>query len=242
NFTGVYPQVTLGGVTLVSDADYYPSLRTSASELWITLNRNLSGATNHLQILAPSGVPSAPTGVTAAAVTSTSVGITWNSVAGASSYQIDRKAAGGAFTQIGTPATNSFSDTTAVANAAYLYQIRAVNGSGPSANSLPDLATTVIFTDTTLTTGIAVKAVHLAQLRTAVNAVRSLANLSAAVFTDAATAGTPIKAVHVTELRTAVDAARSALSLSTGGYTDAPPLTGVIVKAVHFQELRVRVQ
>jgi hypothetical protein len=65
----------------------------------------------------------------------------------------------------------------------YLYQVRAVNGSGPSANSSADLATTVIFTDTPLNAGTAVKALHLAQLRTAVNAVRALSSLGAAAFT-----------------------------------------------------------
>jgi hypothetical protein len=242
NYTAGDPQqVKLAGTTLVADSDYFASPRASNNELWITLNRTLSGATNHLEILNPSGVPAAPVGVVAAAITTTRVDITWTAVGGASSYQIDRKAAGGSFAQIATSGTNSYSDMTAAANTAYLYQVRAVNGSGPSANSAPDLATTVIFTDSPLNAGTVVKAVHLAQLRTAVNAVRALAGLGAAGFTDAATAGTPIRAVHVTELRTAVDAARAALSLSTGGYTDGS-LAGVRIKAVHFSELRARVQ
>jgi hypothetical protein len=241
NYTAGDPQVKLAGTTLAADADYFASLRPSANELWITLNRTLSGATNHLEILNASGVPAAPAGVIATAITTTRVDLTWTAVGGASSYQIDRKAAGGSFAQIGTSGTNSYSDTTAAANTAYLYQVRAVNGSGASANSAPDLATTVIFTDSPLNAGTLVKAVHLAQLRTAVNAVRVLAGIGTVGFTDSAVAGTPIKAVHVTELRTAVDAARSALSLSTGGYTDAA-LAGVRIKAVHFSELRARVQ
>jgi hypothetical protein len=43
--------VRFNGVTLVQDADYFPSLRASSQELWITLNRNLTGATNRLEIL-----------------------------------------------------------------------------------------------------------------------------------------------------------------------------------------------
>lgn len=59
NYTGDYPAVKLGGTTLVPDVDYFPSLRASANELWITLNRDLSGAVNHLEI---SGIvpPTAP--------------------------------------------------------------------------------------------------------------------------------------------------------------------------------------
>src|SRR5258708_2507301 len=237
NFTGSYPPIQLGGVLLTADADYYASLRASSNELWITLNRDLSGATNHLQILTAGGVPPAPTGVAATTFSSTRVDISWNAVGGASSYQVDRLAPGGAFTQIGTPASNSFSDTAAVANTAYLYRVRAVNGSGPSTNSASDLATTVIFTDAPLNAGTTVKAVHLSQLRTAVDAVRSLAGLGAGSYTDAATAGTLVKAIHVTQLRSALDPARTALGLSALVYTDNS-LASVIVKAVHFQELR----
>ena len=39
------------GLTLVQDVDYFPSVRASNSELWITLNRAVSGASNRLEIL-----------------------------------------------------------------------------------------------------------------------------------------------------------------------------------------------
>ncbi len=51
SYTGSYPTVKLGGVTLVSDVDYFPSLRAGASELWITLNFDLVGGTNHIEVL-----------------------------------------------------------------------------------------------------------------------------------------------------------------------------------------------
>lgn len=243
NYTGGEPAVTFGGVLLAADADYFASLREDASELWITLNQNLTGAVNHLEIagVGGGGAPPAPTGVVATASGTTQVEISWTAVAGADSYEVDRQDPGGAFTLVGSPAGNSFSDTTASANTAYLYQVRAVNGAGTSANSAFDLATTVIFTDNPLTSGIKVKAVHLAQLRTAVNAVRALAGLGAAGFTDAASTGVRVKGVHITELRTALDAGRTLLSLSTGGYTDAS-LASVKVKAIHGEELRDRVE
>jgi hypothetical protein len=184
--------------------------------------------------------PPAPTGVNALAVSNTRVDVAWTAVSGASSYQIDRASAAGAFSQIGTSATNAFSDTTASANTAYQYRVRTVGSSGTSANSAADLATTVVFEDPTLA-GAVVEAVHLSQLRTAVNAVRQLAGLAAASFSDSAVAGLIIRAVHVTELRTALDAALSPLGISTGGYTDTV-VAGVGVKAIHFQELRDRVK
>ena len=231
---GSYTPITL----VVSVANNAPSSVTNVA----TVSRGgETGTASDLTTINPAPIPAAPTGVTATEVTSTQVGIAWNSVAVATSYQIDRQAAGGGFSQIGTSATNSFSDTAASADTAYQYRVRAVNGSGVSSNSSADLATTVIFVDNPLTPGILVKAVHLSQLRTAVNAVRLLAGLTAVSFTDAAVPGTPIRAVHVTELRVALDAALGALGLSIGGYTDTS-LTGVVIKAVHFQELRNRVQ
>ena len=241
NYTGGEPAVTFGGALLTADADYFASLRAGASELWLTLNRDLSGAVNHLEISGGAGA-GIPTGVVAGAVTTTRIDVAWTAVGGALSYQVDRKAPGGAFVQIGTPAGNSFSDTTAAAGTAYLYRVRAVTGAGASGNSASDLATTIFFTDDPLAAGTtAVKAVHLEQLRTAVTAVRSLAGLGAPAYTDAAAAGTTIKGVHVTELRTALDAALSALTLPVTAYTDGA-LGGVVVKAVHFSELRTRVK
>lgn len=184
--------------------------------------------------------PVTPTGVAATAVTTTQIHVTWFAVNGAASYEIDRKAAGGAFSQIGTSATNSFSDTTPSADSAYLYRIRAVNEAGKSASSASDLATTVIFVDDPLLNSL-VKAAHLSQLRTATNAVRLLAGLTAFSFTDSGAAGTTIRAVHLTELRSSLDEARAPLGLTTGGYTDPSPAGGAI-KSVHFQELRSRVQ
>jgi hypothetical protein len=53
-----------------------------------------------------------------------------------------------------------------------------------------------------------VKAVHTTQVRTSVNAVRSLAGLAAFPFTDPTL--TLIRAVHVTQLRMALNEARAA--------------------------------
>jgi hypothetical protein len=186
--------------------------------------------------------PAIPTGVTATATSTTSVSVTWISVAGATSYQVFRRIPGGAFTLIGTPVTNSFNDMTASANTAYLYRVRAVNSGGSSADSAYDLATTIIFTDDPLVAmATLVKAVHLAELRIAVDAVRAQASLGAGAYTDAAMVGVVVRAIHIEELRTQLDAAMGPLGLTTGGYTDGA-LTGVVIKAAHFQQLRDRVK
>lgn len=190
----------------------------------------------------PLPLPSTPTSVDAHAISATEVMISWSGVAEATSYTIERRAAGGAFMPIATTSATAYVDNTVSPNAAYLYRVYAVNDGGSSAASAADFATTVIFTDDPLiplTT--AIKAIHLAQLRNAVNALRELAGLTAASFTGAASSGTFIAAVHITQLRNALDAALSALGYPTGGYTDAIA-ANVPVRAVHFQEIRERVK
>ncbi|HSX59897.1 MAG TPA: hypothetical protein VLF18_06840 [Tahibacter sp.] len=52
NITGVdYPVVRLNGVALTLDTDYFPSLREETGDLWITLNSDLTGATNRLELV-----------------------------------------------------------------------------------------------------------------------------------------------------------------------------------------------
>ena len=48
---GLPATVKLGGTTLERDVDYFPSPRAGANELWITLNRDLAGAANRIEIL-----------------------------------------------------------------------------------------------------------------------------------------------------------------------------------------------
>jgi hypothetical protein len=195
-------------------------------------------------------VPAAPTNVTATATSSTSIDISWTASASGSTpitYQVQRSSTGTAgFANLGSPtsgttATDTLGSSTA---AAFLYRVVASNSAG-SATSSYDLATNVIFTDTTLTGGTTPpKTTHITELRTAVDAVRKLANGGVAnpfSYTDSTLTGgtTPIKKVHITDLRTALDAARSTLALTALSYTD-PTITvnSTPVKAVHITELR----
>ena len=51
SYSGALPTlVKLRGVALVADTDYFASVRADASELWLTLAANLTGATNRLEI------------------------------------------------------------------------------------------------------------------------------------------------------------------------------------------------
>ena len=51
NFTsGSYPTVRLDGAALTMDADYFPSIRAGAQELWITLDRDIGGGNHQLEV------------------------------------------------------------------------------------------------------------------------------------------------------------------------------------------------
>jgi hypothetical protein len=187
-------------------------------------------------------VVTAPTNVVATATSTSNVNVTWTAVAGALSYNVYRSANGATYSLAGstTAPTVTFNDSGRSANTAYLYKVRAVNG-GESTDSNIDLATTVIFTDDPLVAGTtAVQATHIIQLRTAVDAVRTLAGLGAGTYTDpTVTAGvTTMKAAHVNDLRSALDGARAVLLLPALSYSEAITAGVTPVKAVHLTELR----
>jgi hypothetical protein len=177
----------------------------------------------------------APAGVVATASSASAAGITWTAVSGATSYKIYRSSMNGAFAHVGTTAATAFNDSPLSANTTYLYKVQAVVGAAASPLSNVDATTTTVFTNDPLTTGVTVQSAHVTQLRTAVNAMRAAAGLTAQAFT----AGSAIQAVHVEELRTALDEARAGIGVAALTYTDAALVSGTTkVKAVHFGELR----
>jgi uncharacterized repeat protein (TIGR01451 family) len=184
-----------------------------------------------------------PANLVATAIATSQVSLTWDPVANATNYQILRSSNHGAFSVVGAPLSNSFVDSSLTPNTTYLYQVRAADASTLGSPSSIDLATTILFTDDPLSTGSTIiKAVHITELRTAVNAVRAAAGLSPTTFTDTSLTGTRPKALHVTELRSALDAARAAIGLSALAYTDPSLASGGSIKAAHYRELRAGVK
>jgi hypothetical protein len=182
---------------------------------------------------------SAPTNVVATATSTTNVSVSWTVSAGATSYNVYRSTDGVNYSLAGSPVVNSLNDAGRTPNTAYLYKVRAVNG-GESGDSNRDLATTVIFTDDPLVAGTTViQAVHITQLRTAVDAVRALVPLVGGSYADPAltTGVTPVKTLHITDLRTALDAARSSLALTAVSYGESIT-TSTTIKTTHLSELR----
>jgi hypothetical protein len=188
-----------------------------------------------------------PTNLVATATQPTQVSLVWSAPASGTvdHYVVERaQSVSGPYSQLSPdPTPAGFTDNTAASGAAYLYRIKAVFAGGASSSySNTDLATTMIFTDDPLTAGVTmIKAQHLDELRQAVNAVRALANLQPASWTDPSLSGVAIKSAHLQELRTNLDQALSALGVVTSPYTD-PSLASAFIKKVHIEELRARVK
>jgi hypothetical protein len=182
-----------------------------------------------------------PASLVATAAGTSQVNVDWSDVAGADHYQVWRSSLGGAFAVVGSPSASAFTDSTVSANTTYLYRVQAFDPSdNPSAFSNVDAATTIVFTDdplVALTTKA--KAVHVTQLRTAVNAFRAAAGLGALVADGTIGVGSLIRAQHITALRTGLNEARSVIGLSALTYTDPTLTAGATkIKAAHIHELR----
>ena len=183
-----------------------------------------------------------PLNVDARGLASSQVNVSWTAVVHATSYQVLRSTSlTGTYTVIGAPLANSFIDSAVSSGGApYFYKVQALDATATSAPSPANPALVRSYADDPIVTGVTtVRAVHIMELRAAVNTLRAAAGLPAVTFTDPVlAAGSYIKSVHLTELRTGLNAARTTLGLPALTYTDSTP---VIIRAAHIRELRTGV-
>jgi hypothetical protein len=227
----------VGGSVVLSIAST-ATLSNQAGTVGETNGNGLSLVNGSVSVSAPPF--GAPAGVTATAITTSQVSVTWLPMSGVDHFEVFRSSNGSAYAMAGSPTTNSFNDTPLTAGVTYLYYVRAVApGGATSSNSAIDYATTIAFTDEPLVAGVVVKAIHLSELRAAVNAFRVAASQPRATFTDSASPSIPIRALHIQELRNALAAARTMLGFSAIAFTDPTLTPGVTpIRAAHVQELR----
>jgi RHS repeat-associated protein len=198
---------------------------------------------------------SSPSGLTANPSNS-NVALSWSVASGAANYRIERKGAGQSYGFVNATASTSFTDTAAILGSAYLYRVCAADAQdnctssysnialGARLNFPTDSTITGIIDDPTGANVTKVKAAHITELRTAVNAVRSLAGQSSASWTyPNLTAGDTIHADDVRDLRVKLDEALVALAIQTSSYTDSTLATGAngtLIKKAHVTEPRQR--
>ncbi|MEA2238272.1 MAG: hypothetical protein QOC81_2996 [Thermoanaerobaculia bacterium] len=169
----------------------------------------------------------------------------WSPIQGAASYTLWRKQSSGAAWQ---PFVTYSQDVTAAvatmpSGVTWLVAVSATDTNGAaSPMSPPDLATSIVFTDPTLTPQVtAMKAQHIIELRTAIGCVRTFAGLSAFAYTNSVVAGHPILASDLQEMRTALAEARAAIGFSSIAFSDSLTPQSTAIRAAHVNELRAGV-
>ena len=186
----------------------------------------------------------APANLTATASSTTQVNLTWSAPAGGAPHHYGVwRLTSGSWSKIDTTSSTSYNDTTVSATTTYLYQISAEDGSNNVQGWTNwDIATTILFTDDTITPGSTViKAVHVTELRTAVDAVRAAAGQSAGTWTNSSISGAWVDADDILDLRNNLGPAINALALVPPNYIDSV-LTGATIKKSHIEQLRQRVK
>ncbi len=251
-------QTTEGSITrtMVYDvfgqnvADYLGSSGTTLERENIYRGGQLLATNESLSAGAPSALAATPS--------SSNVALSWTAASGASKYRVEHKSAGGSYELLTTTTSTSTTDSGASTGSAYLYRVCAADSGGNCTSNYSNIALGAklnFTTDATIVsyaedpaTATTIKAAHITELRTAINAVRSLAGQSAGSWTHSGlAAGDLIYADDVRDLRSRLNDALVALNLQTSSYTDNTivsyaddPLTATVFKAVHLRELRTR--
>lgn len=198
---------------------------------------------------------SAPSNLVATVSTSNAawIDLSWTASSGTiDHYQIERSSnfssSGNGFSFVANVNSSftSYTDTPPGSGVrAYMYRVRAADASNTSFSTYSnnDLATTIIFTDPSLT-GQVIKGAHLTEVRQAVNAVRALADPNAyppVQWTDPSPQGLPIRTQHMLDLRSNLNPALTALGLPTVS-NDSSLAVGNPIRGVHLQDVRDKVK
>lgn len=176
-----------------------------------------------------------PANVTATAAAANQVNVSWTYSGTAESFRIYR--AGAHISTRTMPGSLTFTDNGVAAGTAYVYHVVAVHGASTSGFSVPDLATTIFFTDDPLVSGTFIKAVHINELQAAVNAVRAAGGSPPYGFTNVS-AGMIVTAAQLQQIRTVLDAARQQLVLPAIGYARPTLQQGMLILGTDITDTR----
>lgn len=141
-------------VTTRRDTSLYPLTNAGDSAMATAIAAGLhtllvdNGAVIPIGTIPPLTKPSAPilptpSGLTATVASATQINLSWQSVQGATAYQIERSLTGSSgWEQIATPSATSYNNTGLTGSTTYYYRVRATSTSGTSAYSSDVSATT----------------------------------------------------------------------------------------------------
>jgi len=186
-----------------------------------------------------------------------SISLTWTG-SGAGNYRIERATSkDGPYTFAGASTTASFIDNGITSGTAYLYKVCSANSQNVCTSAFSNVVLGVAFAFTTdpviksysedPVNATTPKVAHITELRTAVNAVRTLAGRSPATWTNSnlQTGISLISVDDVRDLRVRLNEALSDLGIPLPTYTDPiligyleNPQNATLIKAVHIRQLR----
>jgi hypothetical protein len=186
-----------------------------------------------------SGIGEVPSGLISTASGTSMVVLSWTGVSNATSYRILRSVDNAPFSELTTVSTTSHSDFDVVAGKTYLYKVQAWVNSTLTGESNLDLATTIVFTFDNQLLGKVFAAIHLQEIRNAVNAVRVSAGLDPLTFSNPAVFGSLPVANDITQLRTGLISAYNQLGLTPPTFTGTISGGGsTLLQQSHWQEIR----
>jgi len=150
SYYGTYDSIGTSATTSYEDT----FLSANTAYYYKVAAYNSGGTGNKSSYTFTRTLPSAPTSVTATANSANSITVSWESVTGATEYYIYRSTtSNGTYSQVGTSATNSYTNTSLSTNTTYYYKVAAYNSGGTgnqsgyvSATTLPSAPTSVTAT------------------------------------------------------------------------------------------------
>jgi hypothetical protein len=173
---GAHSSTTIAGATA---STYTAPASSTTRAYWVRVTNAGGSADSDIAVVTPPLNP--PANVNAVA-SGTSVNVTWSAVSGATGYQVQRKVTGLLWTDVGSPSATSFTDPAPpiTDDGIAVYRVRATQGSAVSPYSLLDFAHPRAFTDSTILSNMTpIKAIHVIELRKAVNGMADAASLPA---------------------------------------------------------------
>ncbi|HEX8253877.1 MAG TPA: hypothetical protein VF846_12045, partial [Thermoanaerobaculia bacterium] len=147
-----------------------------------------------------------PRYLVATSVSSGRIDLVWTAATSVAHYEVERKSGAAGYGFATTVTAASWIDQSVPAGGAYAYRVRAVHLDGtPSAYSNVDIGTTFTFAEPLQQDVTRIRAAHVIELRNAITALMTTANVTGTGWTDnlaLTTTKWPIRAIHLTELRT----------------------------------------
>jgi len=214
---------------------------SNTTTYWVAVTSGCGSSINSnaatVTVYAP---PTAPSNLSATLVNGAIV-LSWSAAtpaAGFGSYQVQRAVDSPAWSTAATGLSSAtWTQSSPSSGKAYVFEARVIDSNGaPSAWSSPDVATNIVFADDPLSSGTIIRAVHVQELRTAIDAVRRTAGLPAQWSTYTPTGF--VLAQHMTEMRQALYEARLHLGLLPVTYIYDPITAGVVIHAQDVIDLR----